>query len=137
MSGCPLCAGPGGELLWQDGRLRVVRVDEPGYPAFCRVIWNGHVAEMTDLAPSDRNHLLTVVFAVETALRAVASPDKINLASLGNQVPHLHWHVIARYRDDPHFPDAVWALPRRPAPARPPPDWDAVRVALERALQSS
>jgi diadenosine tetraphosphate (Ap4A) HIT family hydrolase len=68
---------------------------------------------MTDLPPADRGHCLRVVFAVEQALRDTHGPDKINLASLGNQVPHLHWHVIPRFADDAHFPDAVWAARRR------------------------
>jgi diadenosine tetraphosphate (Ap4A) HIT family hydrolase len=55
------------------------------------------------------------VFAVEAALREIAQPDKINLASLGNVVPHLHWHVIPRWADDVNFPDAIWAAPRRAA----------------------
>jgi diadenosine tetraphosphate (Ap4A) HIT family hydrolase len=46
---------------------------------------------------------------VERALRAVMQPHKINVASLGNLTPHLHWHVIPRYEDDPHFPRPVWA----------------------------
>jgi diadenosine tetraphosphate (Ap4A) HIT family hydrolase len=40
-------------------------------------------------------------------------PDKINLASLGNVVPHLHWHVIPRFADDAHFPSPIWASPQR------------------------
>lgn len=68
---------------------------------------------MTDLAPAGREHCLRVVFAVEQALRDALGPDKINVASLGNQVPHLHWHVIPRFADDAHFPDPVWAARRR------------------------
>lgn len=111
MHDCPLCSSPGGALVWQDTRLRVVLADEPDYPGFVRVIWNDHVGEMTDLVPTDRDHLMSVVFAVEAVLRRVLSPDKINLASLGNMVPHVHWHVIPRWRDDRHFPAAVWAAP--------------------------
>ena len=61
---------------------------------------------------------LLVVLAVERALRDTLRPEKINLASLGNQVPHLHWHVIPRFADDAHFPDPVWAARRRDATAR-------------------
>jgi diadenosine tetraphosphate (Ap4A) HIT family hydrolase len=50
---------------------------------------------------------------VESVLRELLAPDKINLAALGNMVPHLHWHVIPRFADDRHFPDAVWAAARR------------------------
>jgi diadenosine tetraphosphate (Ap4A) HIT family hydrolase len=112
-TGCEFCSRPCGEIVWRDSRLRVVAVDEPGYPGFCRVVWNAHVREMTDLAPDDRAHLMRVVFAVESAVRALMAPEKVNLASLGNLVSHLHWHVIPRFRDDPHFPQPVWAPARR------------------------
>jgi diadenosine tetraphosphate (Ap4A) HIT family hydrolase len=125
---CELCAGAGGTVLWRDGRCRVVLVDEPGYPGFCRVIWNAHVREMTDLAVADRDHVMAIVFAVERALRAELAPEKVNLASLGNMTPHVHWHVIPRHTDDPHFPSPVWAAVQRP-PARPMPHDLAARLA--------
>ena len=109
---CELCSRTGGELLWQDSRLRVVYVEEPGYPGYCRVIWEAHVKEMTDLSEAERSHFMDVVFAVESVLREQLYPDKINLASLGNVVPHLHWHVIPRYLDDPHFPQPIWSNPQ-------------------------
>jgi diadenosine tetraphosphate (Ap4A) HIT family hydrolase len=105
-------------LLWRDERCRVVAVDETDYPGFCRVIWNAHVREMTDLAEGDRAHLIRVVLAVEATIRELMQPDKINLASLGNMTPHLHWHVIPRFRDDPHFPNAIWSAPLRSQPRR-------------------
>jgi diadenosine tetraphosphate (Ap4A) HIT family hydrolase len=110
---CELCDTPGGGLLWQDKRCRVVRVDEPGYPGFCRVIWNAHVKEMSDLDPADRAHCMAVVFGVEQALRSLMQPDKINVASLGNMVAHVHWHVIPRFADDPHFPQPIWGARQR------------------------
>ncbi|POZ63271.1 HIT family protein [Chromobacterium alticapitis] len=110
---CELCREPAGELLYQDARLRVILANEPGYPGFCRVIWQAHAAEMTDLAPEDRAHLMDWVYRTESALRSVMKPAKINLASLGNMVPHLHWHVIPRFADDAHFPSPIWAAPRR------------------------
>jgi len=103
----------GGKLLWQDAQCRVVLVDEPGYRGFCRVIWKAHVREMTDLAERERSHLMRVVFAIETVLRERLKPHKINLASLGNMTPHLHWHVIPRFETDPHFPQPVWGQQQR------------------------
>jgi diadenosine tetraphosphate (Ap4A) HIT family hydrolase len=124
MATCPLCDSLDAELLWQNTLCRVVLADEPDYPGFLRVIVNAHVREMTDLATSDRVEIMRVVFAAEAALRQVMRPDKINLASLGNVVPHLHWHVIPRFTDDPHFPNPIWggkrrALPHASAPALP------------------
>lgn len=110
---CPLCVSENETVLWRDDLARAILVADPKYPAFCRVILNRHVKEMTDLVPEERIRLMQVVFAVEAALRAMLAPDKINLASLGNQVPHLHWHVIPRFQDDTHFPDPVWAAAKR------------------------
>ena len=109
---CELCEKDGGAVLWRDELCRVVRPAVEGYPGFLRVIVNRHVKEMTDLV--ERERLMRVVFACESVLRERYRPDKVNLASLGNVVPHLHWHVIARFADDAHFPDAIWASPRRP-----------------------
>jgi len=110
---CEFCSTPGGAVLWQNELCRVVRVDEPDYPGFCRVILKRHAREMSDLTPDERQGLMAVVFAVEEAVRATMQADKMNLASLGNMTPHVHWHVIPRFRDDRHFPNPVWATPDR------------------------
>jgi diadenosine tetraphosphate (Ap4A) HIT family hydrolase len=116
---CELCREDGGEVLWRDGFCRIVLVAEPHYPGFCRVVLNRHAAEMTDLEEVERARLMRAVYATERALRDLLAPDKVNLASLGNVVPHLHWHVIPRFRDDRHFPAPIWAAPaREAAPAR-------------------
>jgi diadenosine tetraphosphate (Ap4A) HIT family hydrolase len=110
---CELCATAGGTILWESPTCRVVRVDDPQYPGFCRVIWTAHVREMTDLEPSERQFMMNLVFAVEKVVRALFAPDKVNLASLGNLTPHLHWHVIPRWRDDRHFPEPIWGHAQR------------------------
>lgn len=120
---CPLCDMPGGDLLWRDDFCRVVLVtDTPDYPGFCRVILNRHVKEMTDLTSEERSRLMMRVCITEQAVRDVMQPDKINLASLGNVVPHLHWHVIPRFADDPHFPNPIWGAKARETPRAAPVD---------------
>jgi diadenosine tetraphosphate (Ap4A) HIT family hydrolase len=94
----------------------VVAVDEPGLPGFLRVVLQRHEREMTDLPAAQRDRLMAVVFAVESHARQSLTPDKMNLASLGNLTPHLHWHVIPRWRDDRHFPGPVWAPARHDGP---------------------
>lgn len=110
---CVLCREAGGLPVWQGQQLRVIRAQEAGFPAFYRVIWNAHVAELSDLSELDRNTCMAVVAEVERVIRTQLQPTKINLAALGNMVPHLHWHVIARYDWDSHFPASVWANPLR------------------------
>jgi diadenosine tetraphosphate (Ap4A) HIT family hydrolase len=118
---CVFCDQEGGKRLWRDKGCRVVLTDEP-LEGFCRVIWNEHVREMTDLPATDRDHLMHVVYAVESALRARLTPFKMNLASLGNSTPHLHWHVIPRFADDTYFPQPVWGPPQRYVAPRPLPE---------------
>ena len=110
---CALCEADGGTLVWRGDQLRLIRADEAGFPAFYRVVWNAHVAEFSDLSPAERQHCMDVVARVEQVLRTQLAPAKVNLAALGNMVPHLHWHVIARFAWDSHFPAPVWAPPQR------------------------
>jgi diadenosine tetraphosphate (Ap4A) HIT family hydrolase len=116
---CELCDSPGGELIWQDGLCRVVRIENEDYPGFCRVIANRHVKEMTDLPFEERVGIMSVVFGVEEALREVLRADKINLASLGNKTPHVHWHVIPRFTEDRHFPNSIWGATTHETPPHP------------------
>ncbi len=124
---CVLCDTDGGQLVWRGERLRVIRADEAGFPAFYRVVWNAHVAEFSDLDAGARQHCMDAVTVVERVLREHLAPAKINLAALGNMVPHLHWHVIARFGWDSHFPAPVWAAAQR---ARDGAQEDAVRERL-------
>ena len=113
MTNCVLCKDElkpeEGQLIWRGDDCRVIFVNDPDLPGFCRVIWNRHVAEMTDLSHGERDHLMTLVFAVEEAVRHVMHPDKVNIAALGNMVPHIHWHVIPRFKDDAFFPGSAWS----------------------------
>jgi diadenosine tetraphosphate (Ap4A) HIT family hydrolase len=108
-SNCALCGPTSNTLLWQDDFCRVVLLLDADYPAYCRVELLAHVKEMTDLSPHQRARMMKTVFAVELAIREVFNPDKINLASLGNKTPHMHWHVIPRFENDKHFPNSHWA----------------------------
>ena len=110
---CELCSTPGGEVLWTDAHCRIVLINDAHYAGYCRVIWNTHIAEMTDLSAQDQAHCMRVVLAVESVLRGLMRPDKINLASLGHFTPHVHWHVSPRFRNDAHFPQAIWGERQR------------------------
>ena len=111
---CEHCTTDGGEILYRDAELRIVAVDGAdgeAYRGFCRVIWNAHVKEMTDLAVEERSTFMNAVFKLEAVLRAELNPEKMNMASLGNMTPHLHWHVIPRFLGDATFPKPIWATP--------------------------
>jgi diadenosine tetraphosphate (Ap4A) HIT family hydrolase len=112
VAGCELCELALNRVVAND-KFAVILVDDANYPGFARVIWNEHVREMSDLADEDRLLVNDAVWKVEQAVREVMQPLKVNVASLGNVVPHLHWHIIPRYADDAHFPAPVWAQAAR------------------------
>jgi diadenosine tetraphosphate (Ap4A) HIT family hydrolase len=143
---CVLCETDGGLVVARTPQFRVIRVAEPEggdearrFPAFYRLIWNAHVAEFSDLSATDRHACMDAVTEIERALRALLNPTKVNVATLGNVVPHLHWHVIARFDWDSHFPAPVWAAAQRDevpggAAARLAQSLAAVDLAIAQAL---
>jgi diadenosine tetraphosphate (Ap4A) HIT family hydrolase len=131
VDGCAHCLGANEDRLWSGPLFRIVLVHGSGFDGWCRVIWNEHVAEITDLPAAQRQELFGAIVAVEEALRAELSPDKINIASLATGMPHLHVHVIPRFRDDPTFPEPVWLPPLREASRSLPPGFsDSMRRRL-------
>jgi len=138
MNSCPLCTDDGGLTIHRNALLRVMRVtDTPEHPAFYRVILNAHVAEFSALPAPERAQLMDTVVAVERVLIETLRPTKINLASLGNVVPHLHWHVIARFEDDAQFPAPIWAAAQRGRPAAALQALQAQLPALDETLRAA
>jgi len=116
---CDLCQNAGGRPVWASDAWRVIGVSDADFPAFYRVVSTRHVAEFSDLPEAPRARCMQLVSTVERVLLDRLKPTKINLAALGNMVPHLHWHVIARFDWDSHFPQPIWGGRQRevsPAP---------------------
>ncbi|MGL4573356.1 MAG: HIT family protein [Burkholderiaceae bacterium] len=136
-AGCPLCETDGGQLICRTPHYRVVFAGEPDYPAFVRVIWNDHVKEMSDLSAVQQTVLTQAVFAVEAQMRKVLAPSKINLASFGNVVPHLHWHIIPRFADDAHWPQPTWGVRQRDGVAHGAGSLQALAGAIRAVLHAA
>lgn len=134
MEHCPLCSPVGEDVIWQDDFCRVILVNDLHYPGFCRVILNRHEQEMTDLLPLERQRMMITVMKVETVLRDVLQPDKINLASFGNMVPHVHWHIIPRWKEDRHFPEPIWGSVQRQESQMPAVDLSALKNHITFAM---
>ncbi len=113
MNNCILCQETGGTLIYANDFIRVINANEPHYPAFTRVILQKHAAEMTDLSTEERQRLMEYVYLVEKVQREQLSPDKINLPQFGTMVPHIHWHIIPRFKWDLHYPASFWSSPNQ------------------------
>lgn len=133
MLNCPLCQPQAETVLYQNEQLRVILVtDQVLVPAYCRVIWQQHVPEMTDLSAGERQQLMDMVYAVERQMRDILQPKKINLASFGTMVPHQHWHIIARFEDDAYYPDSIWSTAHHHNSPTLPDDWvQRLQTALQ------
>jgi diadenosine tetraphosphate (Ap4A) HIT family hydrolase len=105
----------------------VIRVDDASFPAYYRVVCHSHVAELSMLDPAQRRRCMDLVAAVDAVLLRELRPTKVNLAALGNMVPHLHWHVVARFDWDSHFPQPIWGARQRDVN---PPAVERLAVAL-------
>lgn len=94
---------------------RVLLMNDSAYPWLILVPRRPATAEITDLDPAERLTLMEEISRASSGLRSLVSPDRINVAALGNVVPQLHVHVIARFTADPAWPKPVWgAFPARP-----------------------
>ncbi len=134
---CELCQHDGGLKVWSDGQWRVIRVQDEAFPAFYRVVCESHIGEFSQLSASQRVRCMDIVARVEQVLIAALEPTKVNLAALGNVVPHLHWHVVARFEWDSHFPQPIWGVAQRSV--HPPPLSRLARTpeSLDEALRQA
>jgi diadenosine tetraphosphate (Ap4A) HIT family hydrolase len=143
-SGCPLCA-PRAEL--SDSVYLVRRLTsctlylarDQRYRGACRAIYDlRHVTRIDELTAPEWQQLADDLWRAQRALARALPSDHINIASLGNEVPHLHWHLIPRYRDDGHWGAPVWRAGAAPEPPRrlAESEYAALAAALGAALDA-
>ena len=87
---------------------RVLLMRDANYPWLLLVPRRHGASELTDLDTAEQVQLIAETAEAAGVLKATTACDKINLAALGNVVPQLHVHVIARRRSDPAWPKPVW-----------------------------
>ncbi|MEM1284352.1 MAG: HIT family protein [Pseudomonadota bacterium] len=117
----PLCETP-------DSLLRVIR--DARFPWLILVPRHPGLADLIDLAPEDEPAVMAVIRTASEALKAATGCDKLNVASLGNQVRQLHVHIIARFETDAAWPGPIWGVGKA-NPMDALPDW---AVTVQRAL---
>lgn len=81
------------------------------FPGYCLLFTKQHATELFHLEQKARQELMEEVSRVASALSSLFKADKINYELLGNMAPHIHWHLVPRFRHDPLWPRPVWAEP--------------------------
>ncbi len=113
------------------GLCRVLLMDDARFAWLILVPRIAGARELIDLDAGDQQALLAEVVRVGRVLEDLVRPDKLNIAALGNVVPQLHVHVIARHDDDAAWPQPVWGVGTRKPYAAPE------RVARVAALRAA
>ncbi len=113
---CPMC-----ERWETDTDLRIAELTyswlilnrDQFFPGYCLLITKKHQTELFHLDTAVRQGLMEEVSRVAQALSLCFRPDKLNYELLGNMVPHIHWHLVPRYRTDPLWPRPIWSEPHQ------------------------
>jgi len=93
-------------------RLIRVEVEESEVP-WLKILLQKPYRELLDANDEVKAEILRVLDIINKEMIAVYNPDKINIISFGTALPHLHWHVIARFRNDSYFPEPMWGEKQR------------------------
>lgn len=89
---------------------RVLVIRDANYPWLLLVPRRPDATEIIDLDEVEQAQLTTEINRVARALKDVTKPDKLNIAALGNMVPQLHVHIVARRKSDAAWPRPVWGM---------------------------
>ena len=113
---------------------RLLLIKDAHYPWLVLVPRRPETVEIIDLDEATQSQLMTEIASVSRALRGITRCDKLNVAALGNAVPQLHVHIIARRRTDAAWPRPVWGvMPPRPYDPR---DMQNLIDALRRKIMA-
>ena len=119
---CPMCPDANdADVVWDSPVGKVHLKNDADYCGYCVLVCHRHVVELYELAPDERRLWIDTIAQISEQINAVCQPAKMNIAMLGNMVPHLHCHVIPRYFDDPDWNQAPVFRPdseRRPLNAK-------------------
>jgi len=98
-------------ILWQNDNFYIQKHDS--LLPWVKLFTKRRYKELSDTPKSLKIEMFELIEKIEIALIDFYNPDKINIASFGNMLPHMHWHIIARFKNDPYFPKTTWEEPVR------------------------
>ena len=136
---CKACSGawPRADHFVADlGLSKAYLHDDQFFPGWTVVIFQRHATELFHLAPTERFQLMEEVNHIAKILAEVFQAKKINYELLGNQLPHIHWHIIPRLANDPAPLEPVWRVQHEPM-LRSGSDLRSAVQRLQQAIQNA
>lgn len=98
-------------ILFQDSLIRIER-HESSIP-WVKIFTQHPYKEMSEVPWDIQLHIYELLNIIEKEMITYYNPTKINIASFGNYLPHVHWHIMARFENDSHFPEPMWGTQQR------------------------
>jgi diadenosine tetraphosphate (Ap4A) HIT family hydrolase len=98
-------------VIYQNKNIRI-ETEESEIP-WLKIFTNSPYREMSDVPAEIKFEIYTLLDIIEKEMIAYYAPDKINIASFGNYLPHVHWHIMARFSKDSYFPEPMWGKRQR------------------------
>ena len=133
---CARVAGEGPLFIADLGTSRAYLNEDQFFPGWVFVVLTRHAVELYDLEARERAAMIEEVNRVAQALARVHRPVKMNYELLGNQVPHIHWHLVPRLAADPEPHAPIWRVDHQPAPLAAPAARERIET-IRRALAST
>jgi len=98
-------------IIYENPQLKI-ETEESEIP-WVKLFTQHPYKEMSEVPAETRFEIYDLLDIIEKAMIAYYTPDKINIASFGNYMPHVHWHIMARFREDSYFPEPMWGRKQR------------------------
>ena len=99
--------------IYQNEMIRI-ETEESEIP-WLKIFTQEPYKEMSELPHNLKLEIFELLDIIEKEMIRYYHPDKINIASFGNYLPHLHWHIMARFKEDSYFPEPMWGKKQREA----------------------
>lgn len=78
-----------------------------------KIFTHTHRKEFSECTREEKESIWESLDIIERKMLAYFKPDKINIASFGNMLPRVHWHIMARFENDSYFPEPMWGVKQR------------------------
>ncbi|MDQ1341361.1 MAG: hypothetical protein QG567_2519 [Campylobacterota bacterium] len=95
-----------------ENNLIFIEIHESEIP-WLKIFTNRKIKEFSQATKEEKEAILKALDVIEKEMIAFFNPTKINIAQFGNYLPHLHWHIMARFENDSYFPESMWGKKQR------------------------
>lgn len=98
-------------IIYENQNIRIEV--EPNEIPWLKIFTQEPYKEMSEVPGFIKFEIYDLLEIIEKEMLSYYKPKKINIASFGNYVPHVHWHIMARFEEDSYFPEPMWGTKQR------------------------